>query len=194
MKEECPWATFTEKPIINFQYYPLDWLSGDKNIQGVSVKVNTASSFKVNDPKYDSRFSVVKFSNGIRLEAIADKRYERDERYENKRKLGSISIEYQDLLETNDSENELWEYLLKYGGRVAYNGILADTDSIREASIVLLNSEYLPEVDIARDKIIGLPTKAAFTFEKMDKKLYFLNLDNRLPRKLIFLLYKSMKK
>ena len=174
LKEKCPWATFTEKPIINFQYYPLDWLSGDENIQGVSVKVSTNSSFKVNDPKYDSRFSVVKFSNVIRLEAIADKRYERYERYEDKRKDEIISMEYKYLLEANDLENKLWEYLLKYGRIIVYNGILADTKSIDDANILLLNSEYLPEVDIARDKIIGLPTKAAFTLEKMHKKLRFL--------------------
>lgn len=152
----------------------MDWLSGDENIQGVSVKVSTNSSFKVNDPKYDSRFSVVKFSNVIRLEAIADKRYERYERYEDKRKDEIISMEYKYLLEANDLENKLWEYLLKYGRIIVYNGILADTKSIDDANILLLNSEYLPEVDIARDKIIGLPTKAAFTLEKMHKKLRFL--------------------
>ena len=179
LKEKCPWATFTEKPIINFQYYPLDWLSGDENIQGVSVKVSTNSSFKVNDPKYyDSRFSVVKFSNVIRLEAIADKRYERYERYEDKRKDEIISMEYKYLLEANDLENKLWEYLLKYGRMIVYNGILADTQSIQTTNILLLNSEYLPEVDIARDKITGLPTKAAFTLEKMHKKLHFLDWNN----------------
>ena len=169
LKEECPWATFTEKPIINFQYYPLDWLSGDKNIQGVSVKVNTASSFKSDDSEYPYPcLSAIKVSNTIELNA------EIHERRGRRGKHKSISIEYQDLLETNDSENELWEYLLKYGGRTAYNGILADTQSITDKNILLLNSEYLPEVDIARDKIIGLPTKAAFTLEKMHKKLRFL--------------------
>ena len=79
---------------------------------------------------------------------------------------GNIFIKYQDLLETNDDEKKLWEYVLKYGGRTAYNGILADTKSIEKENILLLNSEYLPEVDIAGDKIIGLPTKAAFTLEK----------------------------
>ena len=175
LKEKCPWATFTEKPIINFRYFPFDWLSGGKNIQGVSVEVNTASSFKSDDSEYPYPcLYAIKLSNTIGLNAEISERRGRKGKYE------SISIEYQDLLETNDSENELWEYVLKYldGGIIAYNGILADTQSITDKNILLLNGEYLPEVDIARDKIIGLPTKAAFALEKIDRELYFLGLTN----------------
>ena len=75
--------TLNYKRIDNFQYYPLDWLSGDKNIQGVSVEVSTDSSFKVNDPKYDPIvFSLLQnvlvvdsLENGNHLSSLLDHNY-----------------------------------------------------------------------------------------------------------------------
>ena len=44
LKYKFKWVTFESKPDICFQYYPLDWISGDENIQGVAIKINIDGS------------------------------------------------------------------------------------------------------------------------------------------------------
>ena len=51
LKKGCPEANLTEKPNIYFQYYPLDWLSGDENIQGVAIKLSFDSFFEALVPQ-----------------------------------------------------------------------------------------------------------------------------------------------
>ena len=116
----------------------------------------------------------------------------------------SATVSIQELLNASDDEIKIWEYILTtwsngyiktknehYSTITTYNGILADTTNLLgefssyEPSnygrskicflTILLNKACLPEVDVAREQIIGFSLENAFNLSKIQKKLGILD-------------------
>ena len=106
----------------------------------------------------------------------------------------AVTVSCQELLNTSYGENKIWESLLTTWSNgyiktkaernlmiTTYNGILADDTNLLGNSsetcysILLLNKACLPEVDVAREKIIGFSLENAFNLSKIQKKLGILD-------------------
>ena len=178
LKRKCKRATFDRKPDVCFQYYPLDWLSGDENIQGVALKMSLDF--------FDSISSFVQVNRNDNLRSI---RVEVSGGYYEENS-SSVIVSYQELLNISDDEIKIWEYILKTWSNeyirqkyddsftiTTYNGVLADTTNLlgRFSEIcfllLLLNKVYLPEVDVAREQIISFSLKNVLNLGRLQKKL-----------------------
>ena len=181
LKKGCPEANLTEKPNIYFQYYPLDWLSGDENIQGVAIKLSFDSFFEALVPQ------AVNMSMGNKT---LTQFYICLTGYYVERKYAFVTVSLQELLNISEDEIKIWGSLLTtwdnvyirqiYDGNftiITYNGILADTTDLLGSSpkifflLLLLNKVYLPEVDVAREQIISFSLENAFNLSKIQKEL-----------------------
>lgn len=173
----------TEKPNICFQYYPLDWLSGDENIQGVAIKFSLDDSavkvFSSNIYVYCEDLTHFHVYTPVPREYAGDM-------------YALVTISWQELLNISDDEKKIWKYILTTWEYIrqkhnedftitTYNGILADTTNLLGSSarrycfILLLNKVYLPEVNVAREQIISFSLENAFNLSKIQKKLSISN-------------------
>ena len=183
LKKRCYGKTLTERPNICFQYYPLDWLSGDENIQGVATKLSIDGSV-VKEKCFIYNFYAklnVKFNiNDINYKTLTAIRI-----YTNSQEAPVANVSWPELFNIiSDDEKKIWEYILgtwsseyiKDNTITTYNGILADTTNLLGSSprifflLLLLNKVYLPEVDVAREQVIGFSLENAFNLSKIQKK------------------------
>ncbi|MBQ9514775.1 MAG: ATP-binding protein [Ruminococcus sp.] len=118
------------------------------------------------------------------------------ERYNKAKSSYSITISYDELLDfltteesnvfqlVKDSLSNVKDIMVKSDSQItltAYNGVLADTSNLLGYSnsclgiVLLLNGDYAPEVNIARNIISNVPLKTAFDLAQIKRHLKALS-------------------
>ena len=183
-----PYYIFEERPRVTLHYGPLDRLSDSKKLTGVRIWTEAVKP-KVRIREVEDQ-ELRKALEGSKIEARVESIHEAGVRIRLhlndvpsdilKRKIAPMGDVYVNLVKWDQSlllspeENRLWE--LCFGALrdskakrklIAYNGVLAQTDQdtsyFRDYTcfVMLLREEFLPRVNMARNKITGIPTEAA---------------------------------
>lgn len=202
LKEGMPFLKWKEeeRPALVLQYYPLDWLFGTRNMNGVAVRAGLEVSVK-RDPIEDQgitynfgfsgdilienfrnelslKFSYTYFKKGEKIYAGISQKI--DDIFSK-----DIKITYKYLLSILDKKETK---LLRYIGMpnmhsrtniTAYNGILADTRELLGATedsnyfnvTLLLSAENYPQTNMDRNTIRALPLETACNLSMVQSRL-----------------------
>lgn len=189
LKRSFPYHIFEEKPRVILRYEPLDWLSDSEKLTGVQIRAETVEpKVRIREAEDQKLRETLKDS---KIEARVESIHEAGVRIQFglnnmpsgilKQKIAPMSEVSVNLVTGKQSlllspeEKRLWE--LCFGALrgskakrklIAYNGVLAQTDQdtspyqYKSCFVMLLREEFLPQVNMARNEITGIPTEAAY--------------------------------
>ena len=186
LKAKFPYHTWIRKPVVTFQYEPLDWRSGSKNLSGIRCDANTgASQGKLKEdlsPRTQDRFRMSHFMaiinkidiHGIEIEyclrgcdlGLYDK-YQSD--IQDMWNGIHINIPFNEF-PLSTEEKRIWDILSNYnqegkGNVVSYNGVILHEKPRNKFCSILMSEDFRPEVNIARNEITRLPLEALCCLE-----------------------------